>query len=94
MSTVGISKDQFQQNRGISLAQERLIAKDRFALNWKQGDLSKTLPVEKLIGILFSGIFAFWVFLLTLFSVGIMLVFGLAKLFSNLVADHEIRLSK
>lgn len=79
MSQVVVTKDLYLTKRKTTLQQERSIDTTSRLKAWTRSDATKTLGVEKILGIVTMPVLLFWVFVCTLLSVGI----GLAMVIFN-----------
>lgn len=60
MSQVVVENDNLRDRRQASREQERQIAKNAYLTKWQRNDVTKTKPIEKLIGLAVLPILALW----------------------------------
>ena len=71
MSQVVVTKDLYQAKRDSTLKQERSIDTMSRLKPWISSDATRTLSIEKMLGLVFLPVLFFWIFVCTMISLGL-----------------------
>ena len=71
MSQVVITEDCFKKKREKSFQEEKKIDISSAFTTWQEGDVTKTLFIEKIIALALTPIAIFWLLLFVFFSIGV-----------------------
>ena len=86
MSQVVVTSDKYKKAREESLELERKIDTHGFTANWRISDATKTTFIERVLGVAFMGVLAFWSFLLICLGVSFAFCLGIFKVLSKLIS--------
>ncbi len=75
MVGVGVTKSDYNRMRRESRASHKKIIADQYFGKWRMpGDVTKTTPVERVLGVVAMPILGLWAFILLMITIGMTVV--------------------